>query len=200
MNRQDPRIKGWITAKVSYLEMTAPPERPLLAAPGRMAVEIRRSKHPPLSFYRYLYNTIGDAWTWTGRRLMDDQTLAGIVHDPLVEINLLWVDGVPAGLCELDRRSPPDIELAYFGLIPDFIGKGLGSFFLGWAVDHVWRAKPRRFWVHTCDLDHPHALAVYQRAGFILYEQTTHREVILHDMPAPRRSGQEVTIDPPTQA
>ena len=88
-----------------------------------------------------------------------------------VEVNVLFADGRLAGLAELDLRDPPDVELAYFGVLPAFIGQGLGRFLLDWAVHHVWRGRPRRLWVHTCDLDHPRALDVYQKAGFRIYDR-----------------------------
>ncbi len=191
---QDPRIKGWVTTTVSYLEMMSPPDRVPAKPPGTEA-EVRRAFQPTVSFFRYLYDTIGEDWTWTGRRLMDDAALLSIIHDLQVEVNILWFNGVPAGLAELDHRSPPDIELSYFGLLPDFVGRGLGGFFLNWAIDRAWHAKPKRFWVHTCDLDHPNALPVYQKAGFEIYRQEDIREVVLHEMPPPRRSGQVIDVD-----
>ncbi|MGI9493779.1 MAG: GNAT family N-acetyltransferase [Geminicoccaceae bacterium] len=192
----DPRVRGWVTATVTYLEMMAPPDRVRTPPPSdKIGVEIRRAIQPTLSFYRYLYHAIGGDWTWTGRRLMDDAALGKIIHDPLVDVNVLWIEGVPAGLAELDRRSPEDIELLYFGLIPDFVGKGLGLFFLNWAVDHAWSMRPERFWVHTCDLDHPNALPVYQKAGFSIIKREQIREIVLHDMPPPRRAGQIIDVD-----
>ena len=195
MTKPDPRIRGWVSTTVSYLEMTSPPTRPPATSSIEQNLEVRRARWPTASFFRYLYNTIGEDWTWTGRRLMDDDALCRIIHHPSMEINVLWVDGVPAGLVELDYRSKPDIELSYFGLIPDFVGKGLGGFFLNWAIDRAWQASPKRFWVHTCDLDHPNALPVYQNAGFKIYKQEEIREIVLHDMPPPRRSGQIVEIN-----
>ncbi len=194
VTKQDPRIKGWVSTTVSYLEMLSPPDR-TPATPPRLGAEIRRAFQPTTSFFRYLYDTIGEEWTWTGRRLMDETTLLAIIHDPLIEVNILWVEGVPAGLAELDYRSPPDIELSYFGLIPDFVGRGLGGFFLDWAIDHAWHGSPRRFWVHTCDLDHPSALPVYRKAGFQIYQQEDIREIILHNMPPPKRSGRIIRVD-----
>jgi GNAT superfamily N-acetyltransferase len=155
---------------VSYLEMTEPPVGPPLPPP-RTGLEVRRAIAPTLSFYRYLYDAIGADWTWYERKKLDDAQLAAILHDPKAEVNVLWVRGVPAGLAELDGRDPPDIELAYFGMLPEFIGQGLGRWLLVWAIHHAWRAQPRRFWVHTCDLDHPRALPLYQKAGFRLYDQ-----------------------------
>jgi GNAT superfamily N-acetyltransferase len=155
---------------VSYLEMTAPPLGAPLPPP-RAGVEVHRAIAPTLSFYRYLYDAIGADWTWYERKRLDDAQLAAIVHDPKVEVNVLWVLGVPAGLAEIDARDPTEIELAYFGVLPEFIGQGLGRWLLDWSIHHAWRARPRRFWVHTCDLDHPRALPLYQKAGFRLYDQ-----------------------------
>lgn len=190
MTAQDPRIKGWLESTITYLEMTGPPSRPpaVLPAPAG-AAEVRRAYRPTISFYRYLYDTIGADWTWSGRRLMADEVLARIVQDPGVEVNVLWVDGVPAGLAELDRRSMPRIKLAYFGLIPDFVGKGFGGLLLNWAIDHAWSARPACLWLHTCDLDHPNALPLYQKAGFKTCDRKPGREAVLHGMTPPRRSG-----------
>lgn len=189
----DPRVRGWLESNVTYLEMRVRPDRSPIAA--RDGLEVRRALRPTVSFYRYLYHTVGGDWTWSGRRLMDDETLRAHIHDPAVEVNVLWVEGVPAGLMELDRRTPDEIELLYFGLIPDFIGRGLGRFALDWIIDRAWSFRPSRFWVHTCDLDHPNALAVYQKAGFIIYDRQKDREAILHDMGPPRRQGIDVDLD-----
>jgi GNAT superfamily N-acetyltransferase len=164
--------KNQIEALVTYLEMTGPPLGAALLPP-RPGIEVRRAIRPTIGFYRYLYDAIGAEWTWYERKLLCDAELAATIHDAGVEVNVLWADGVPAGLAELDFREPPDVELAYFGVLPDFIGQGLGRFLLDWAVHHVWRSRPRRFWVHTCDLDHPRALDVYQKAGFRIYDRRT---------------------------
>ena len=155
---------------VSYLEMTEPPHGAPLRPP-RAGIEVRRAVRPTLGFYRYLYDAIGADWAWYERKRLAEAQLAAILHDPRVEVNVLWACGVPAGLAELDFRAPPDIELAYFGVLPEFIGLGLGGWLLDWAIHHAWRSHPRRFWVHTCDLDHPRALPLYQKAGFWLYDQ-----------------------------
>ena len=190
MSDADQRIRGWVESNVTYLEMRARPDR--LSVAARDGVEVRRAVRPTVSFYRYLYHTVGGDWSWAGRRLMDDDTLLSNIRDAAVEVNVLWVEGVPAGLMELDRRKPDEIELLYFGLIPDFIGRGLGRFALDWTIDRAWFFHPSRFWLHTCDLDHPNALAVYQKAGFSIYDRRKNREAILHDMTPPRRQGVEI--------
>ena len=102
-----------------------------------------------------------------------DEALAAIIRDARVEIYVLYCDGAPAGYAELDFRKKGEVELAYFGLIPEYIGRGLGGYMLDWAIDTAWSRRPGRVWVHTCTLDHPAALAVYQKAGFVAYDQET---------------------------
>ena len=154
---------------ITYLEMHARPAH-LNVAPPAGDLAIVQAKPPTISFYRYLYDTVGGGWQWHERRVMSDETLGAIVQHPLVETHVLYADGTPAGYAELDRRQPNEIELAYFGLIPEFIGRGLGRYLLHWAIDRAWTYGPNRFWVHTCTLDHPKALPNYESAGFRRYK------------------------------
>ena len=79
----------------------------------------------------------------------------------------LYVAGEPAGYVEIDRRQAPDVSLNYFGLMPEFTGRGIGWYFVNWAIDSAWEPAARGVSsVDTCTLDHPRALQIYQRAGF----------------------------------
>ncbi len=159
-----------IETTVTYLEMIARPTRPSTPPPaGKLA--IFRAEQPTISFYRYMYDTIGAQWTWSDRRELDDDALGAIIHDPDVAIYILYVAGVPAGFVELDGRIAGAVELSYVGLMPEFVGRGLGSYLLDWAVSAAWLMEPKRVWLHTCSLDHPSALPMYQRFGFVPYDQ-----------------------------
>jgi ribosomal protein S18 acetylase RimI-like enzyme len=168
---------------VTSLEMTARPKHPPRPAPHGLHTALLRAVRPTVAFYRFLYDTVGAPWLWYERREIDDESLAAVVQDDDVEIYVLYVEGVPAGYAELDRRQMPDIELAYFGLMPQFIGRGLGRYLLSAAIDIAWGYEPKRLWVHTNTLDHPGALQLYQRAGFRPYR----REEKL--VPDPRLTG-----------
>lgn len=154
----------------TYMEMTAPPTRPGIPRPvGQYAV--MRLEHPTVPFYRYLYNLVGERWMWADRRRMGDAELEAAIHAEGVEIYVLYAGGEPAGYVELDRRPKPDIRIAYFGLAPAFIGRGLGRYLLNWAVDLAWSYGPERLLVSTWSFDHPRAFLNYQKAGFRPYKQ-----------------------------
>jgi GNAT superfamily N-acetyltransferase len=170
--------RGKLADIVTYLEMTARPLRPPVPLPaGKLA--LLRAERCTVSFYRFLYGTVGAPWLWFERLVWSEAKLAALIEKPEVEIFVLYVGGVPAGFYELDRSDATDIELAYFGLMPEFIGRGYGAYLLRAAVDAAWQHNPRRLWVHTCTYDHPRALGVYQRAGFVVYR----REPVVFDDP-----------------
>ena len=190
-----PTPTGEVATRVWRLEM---PQRPKRARtrPPRPDVQVVEALAITASFYRYLYDAVGAPWCWTGRRLVDDAELLRRVRAQGVEIHTLWVGGVPAGFVELDAGyRPGEVFIAYFGLMPDFIGGGLGRFLLDWAVDRAWDLGPQRVRVQTCDLDHPAALPNYRRAGFAAYDETTETVAIVPGVEVRRRpsSGSSIT-------
>ena len=158
---------------ITYLEMH---QRPIIGQSCSYAVEhisVLELYQPTMSFYRYLYYHVGEPWRWYKRRLLNDNNLRSIIHNPEVSIYVLYFHGSPAGYFELDGRLKNEIELAYFGLLPDFIGRGLGPKLLNWALKSAWNQGPNRVWVHTCTLDHPKAIHCYRQAGFKTYREET---------------------------
>jgi GNAT superfamily N-acetyltransferase len=158
-----------VEVTVYYLEMLAPSHNSVPAP--REGLTVAHVPSPTVPYYRALYTAVGQDYHWLSRRKMPDEALAAILSDPLNELHVLHVDGTPAGFAELDRRRPHDIELVQFGLLPGFIGQGLGKWFLRWTIDRAWSYAPNRFWLHTCSLDHPAAVPNYTKAGFVLFKQ-----------------------------
>ncbi|MEZ5823980.1 MAG: GNAT family N-acetyltransferase [Geminicoccaceae bacterium] len=193
--REQPRIVGKVRSVVSHLEMFAPPGGTPLQPPCE-GTEIVRALNTTLSFYRFLYGSVGGPWVWWRRHHMADAELAAAVHDQRVDIRVLWVHGVPAGYAEIDGRKGDDAELAYFGLMPEFIGRGLGAYFLDAIVRHAWSKPIRRFWVHTCELDHPRALGGYERAGFALFDREEGYEYLLEGMALPQHVADRTVEEP----
>lgn len=157
-----------IPTVVTFLEMTARPVvHPPAHPPGKIA--LLRAENPPVHFYRYLYDTIGGAYYWVDRRKFADVALDALLRDPKVHLYVLYVDGCPAGMAEFDFRDRPSAQLAYFGLMPEYIGRHLGHYFLYQSVLSAWDEPIELLRVNTCTLDHPRALPLYQRVGFVPY-------------------------------
>lgn len=155
---------------ITYLQMQARPQRPWRTAP-RPGLTIVAARQPTVAFYRFLYERVGGPWYWLDRRRWSDEKLLAEIRSPGVELHVLYADGVPAGYCELDFRTPHDVELRYFGVCQEFVGQKLGPYLLDWAINRVWQQPRDRFWLHTCTLDHPAALPMYRQAGFVPYDE-----------------------------
>jgi ribosomal protein S18 acetylase RimI-like enzyme len=159
-----------LAAVVTFLEMTGRPPPP---GPPRPMVKtaILRCENPPVHFYRYLYNTIGRDYFWVERRRWTDEALSGLLAEPKLELYTLYVSGVPAGMSELDFRDPKVAQIAYFGLMPEYIGRKLGPWFLYQTCELAWAKPIAKLIVNTSSLDHPRALQTYQRIGFVAYSR-----------------------------
>ncbi len=156
---------------VHYLEMHAAPQRTVPAP--RDGLTVLYARQPSVPYYRYLYDAVGKDYSWFNRKRLSDPELAAVITDPRDELHVLHVDGSPAGFAEFDRREDDEVEMVQFGLMRDFIGQGLGKWFLQWTIDRAWSYEPERFWLHTCTLDHPSALPVYKKAGFVQFKEET---------------------------
>jgi GNAT superfamily N-acetyltransferase len=157
-----------IPMTVTFLEMNArptalPPPQP------RGKVALLKSEKPPVHFYRYLYDTIGRDYYWVDRKKLTLEALEDVIHDPLNQLFILYTEGNPAGLAELDLRKTGTANISYFGLMPEAIGKRLGYFFLYHTCMNAWALPISRLTINTCTLDHPRALPLYQRLGFTAY-------------------------------
>jgi ribosomal protein S18 acetylase RimI-like enzyme len=136
--------------------------------------------HEPLApFYRFLYGTVGADYNWTDRLGWSDERLVAYLGSRTVTLLVLYYRGTPAGYVELNADSDaPGTEVAYFGLFPQFHGRGFGKHLLSTGVARAFDDGAERVWVHTCTLDGPHALKNYQARGFRPYKITTHEQPI----------------------
>lgn len=162
-----------IETTVTYLSMT---ERHVYHVPvPKGQIALLRAHDIPVHFYRYLYDVVGRDYVWVFRKQMSDEELSGVLASPDTEVYVLYLDGVPAGFAELDLSQPDTVDLAYFGLVPDFVGRKLGPYFLHQVIGLMWGHRRTTLTVNTCTLDHPRALATYQKAGFEAVRRETRR-------------------------
>lgn len=169
-----------ISVTRTYLEMTAPTDLRVAERPDP-ALRIERLVECPPSFFRYLYAEVGRPHLWVDRLSWSEQRIRDHLADPAVSLWLLSRQGTPAGYFELrGQREDESVEVAYFGLLPEFTGRGWGKYLLTAAVQAAWEARPARVWLHTCTLDHPAALPNYLRRGF----RPVREEQYVADLPA----------------
>ena len=184
---------GKLASIVTCLHMLAPV--PIRADRIDPPWQFRRVKTPAIDWYRELFARIGAEWLWFSRLTMPAESLERILWDPDVEVYALSIDGKDEGLLELDFRESGACELAFFGLSNAVLGQGAGRWLMNRALELAWVRPIQRFWVHTCTLDHPGALAFYLRSGFEPYE----RRIEVADDPrlnglAPREAGPHFPI------
>lgn len=151
---------------VTFLEMDAPPSTPPKPAPQGGPYALIRAHEPPLHYFLYLYRTVGGPYDWTDMLDWAPEKLQSFVQDPKVELYTLLSSGWPAGFYQLDFRIEDQCDLAYFGLMPEMVGQRVGPWLLDQAIREAWSRGLDKMSVNTCTLDHPKALATYQRAGF----------------------------------
>jgi len=153
----------------TYLEMSEP--QVLQVTPPHRTGMLLRISEPSVAFYRYLLEQ-GFPGEADG---LDDETPA-LLTDDAYDVYVVYLGGVPAALFELDRRAPAEIELIRFGVLPGFMGRGLGKYVLASAVETAWQHGPERVWVRATNRDDPRRILTLQWAGFVPYETIRERQ------------------------
>lgn len=183
-----------VEVRRTYLQMTRPDElRPV--HPPDPRVRIERADALPASVYRDLYRDVGRPWHWIDRSGWSEDEVRRHLARPEIAVWLLHCEGTLAGYFELAGREDGSTEIAYLGLLPEFVGRGLGKPLITAAVEAAWADGANRVWLHTCTLDHPSALASYVARGFRPFKQETYH-VNLPASPSSSAPPQRPSADP----
>lgn len=153
-----------------YLEMRAPKAHRARALPETLNVV--ECEIPQFELNRFLYRLVGASWQWDEKLEGDQNAWRAMIESDAHRTFVAYDRGAIAGYFELYRTDGINVEILYFGLVAEFIGRGLGAGLLSHAIDQAWRwAGTERVWLHTCSLDHPAALENYQKRGFTIYDK-----------------------------
>jgi len=155
------------------------------ARPARVAHSIVRMERPVPEVSRFLYTAVGGPWYWIDRLPWSYRDWQRHLARGGMETWILSVEGTPAGYFELEPPSEGSVEIAAFGLLPAFVGLGLGGTLLTRAVRRAWDSGASRVWLHTCSLDHPNALRAYQARGFRVFRRTETERQLPAEPPGP---------------
>ena len=168
-----------IEVTTTELEMLSPSEFKPKAAPCNEVAVIKVELPTPVINHFFFVN-VGRPWKWYSRLKWTLADWKALVEKETTPTWIGYIQGSPFGYIELDQQAV-NVEIAFFGLLPQFIGMGLGGFLLSEAVRLAWERNSQRVWVHTCTLDHKYALNNYLARGFSIYKKQTVIEQVPDD-------------------
>jgi len=151
-----------------YLEMTSADQLKEKSCPD--GFEIQEVKDKDYKFNQELYKKVGAQWGWTDRLTWSDSDWQSYVESNDLRTWAAYLESNIAGYFELDKQQD-DVEIVYFGLLPDYINNGFGGYMLSHATQSAWQwLGTKRVWLHTCNFDHENALNNYCARGFSLFK------------------------------
>lgn len=154
---------------IYYLEMTSASD--LIEHKPSENLIIKECEIKQFQVNRFMYDLVGKKWQWFDKNSWTDQQWIDYSESNKLRTWIAYYKGSPAGYFELMEMENNTIEIAYFGLAPNFIGKGLGGYLLYLAIKTAWKYQgANRLIVNTCTLDHPNALKNYQARGMKIYD------------------------------
>ena len=124
----------------------------------------------PINFKinKFFYKQIGKKHQWVDRLTWQDKNWIDYVSNQNLKTFVLLKNNEYIGYFEL-IFDKSDCEIAYFGVLEEFIGKGYGGFLLSKALT-IGFQKASRIWVYTCSLDHPNAIKNYKSRGMRIFK------------------------------
>lgn len=144
--------------------------------PKRVNLEhfvVQKAELPSPELQRFLYTAVGGNWYWIDRLPWTLEQWRAWTHRPELHTFVAYLRGTPAGYYNLEQQDDGDVEIVYFGLMPQFVGQGLGGALLTNALESAWDLGARRVHLNTCSLDGPAALTNYQARGLKVFKTET---------------------------
>ncbi len=165
-----------IEITTTSLEMLSPGEfKPKTLA--RNDVLVKKVEIPTPTINHFFFVNVGRPWKWYSRLKWTFADWKALAEKETTTTWIGYIKGSPFGYIELHQQEE-SVEIAFFGLLPQFIGMGLGGFLLSEAIRLAWELEPQRVWVHTCTLDHKYALDNYLARGFSIHKKDKVKEQV----------------------
>ena len=137
-------------------------------------LNIKLIEKPNFQLNKFFYKEIGKKHRWIDRLSWTEKNWIKYVTSPDVKTYVLKEDLNLAGYFEhIFHNEKNDCEIAYFGVLEEFIGKKYGGYLLSEAIKESFNLGAKRIWVHTCSLDHKHALGNYKSRGMKIFKSET---------------------------
>ena len=127
---------------------------------------------PDFQLNKFFYKQVGKKHRWIDRLSWSDEKWINFISNKNLETYVISENDDLIGFFELLYN--PDLnetEISYFGLLEEYIGKGIGGYALSEAIKKAFEKNIKRVWLHTCTLDHPNALKNYLARGMRVFRK-----------------------------
>ena len=143
-----------------------------LITPRKLDVYLDKEKD--ININKFFYRQIGKDHFWRDRLLWSDKEWSKYVDNNNLDTGIMKLDGELIGFFEQEfHKEKNEIELIQMGILKEYQSKKFGSFLLKYIVHKAFDKNVERVWVHTCSLDHRHALDNYLSKGFKIFKEET---------------------------
>ena len=127
---------------------------------------------PDFQLNKFFYKQVGKKHRWIDRLSWSDGKWINYISNKNLETYIISESDELVGFFELLYNPElKETEISYFGLLEEFIGKGIGGYALSVAIKKSFEKNIRRVWLHTCTLDHPNALKNYIARGMTVFKK-----------------------------
>ncbi len=127
---------------------------------------------PDFQLNKFFYKQVGKKYRWKDRLTWTDEKWIKYISNKNLETYVIGEAEDLVGFFELLYNPElKETEISYFGLLEDYIGKGIGGYALSEAIKKSFEKKIKRVWLHTCTLDHPNALKNYIARGMRVFKK-----------------------------
>jgi len=132
---------------------------------------ITEDKKKDFQLNKFFYKQIGKNHHWIDRLSWSENHWIDYVSSPNLYTYILKKDDEMLGFFELlHHKDKSEIEIAYLGLLEEYIGNKFGGYILSEAIKKSFKHEGvARVWVHTCSLDHKNALKNYLSRGMKIF-------------------------------
>ena len=127
---------------------------------------------PDFQLNKFFYKQVGKKHRWIDRLSWNDEKWIDFISNKNLETYVISESEDLIGFFELlYNPNLNETEISYFGLLEEYIGKGIGGYALSEAIKKSFEKNIKRVWLHTCTLDHPNALKNYIARGMKVFRK-----------------------------
>ena len=125
-----------------------------------------------ININKFFYRQVGKEHFWRDRLLWSDNEWKKYINNENLQTGVMKINDNMVGFYEQEfHEYKNEIELIQMGILKEHQGKKLGSYLLKHIIQETFSRDIERLCVHTCSLDHKHALNNYLSKGLKIFKE-----------------------------